>query len=204
MGMGEPLLNFDNVVAALDLMLEDFAYGIARRRVTLSTAGVVPAIDRLSERCPVSLAVSLHAPQDALRNELVPLNKSYPIDELLAACRRYAARGQKQKITFEYVMLDGVNDSLEHARVLARRLRDLPAKVNLIPFNAFPATNYRRSPQTRIDAFRDVLLASGVMTVTRKTRGDDIDAACGQLAGQVQARAARVQRRKLGDNAAST
>jgi 23S rRNA (adenine2503-C2)-methyltransferase len=204
MGMGEPLLNFDNVVAALDLMLEDFAYGIARRRVTLSTAGVVPGIDRLSERCPVSLAVSLHAPQDALRNELVPLNKSYPLDELLAACHRYAARGQKQKITFEYVMLDGVNDSLEHARALARRLRDLPAKVNLIPFNAFPATRYRRSPQTRIDAFRDVLLASGVMTVTRKTRGDDIDAACGQLAGQVQARAARVQRRKLSDNATST
>jgi 23S rRNA (adenine2503-C2)-methyltransferase len=191
MGMGEPLLNFDNVVAALDLMLEDFAYGIARRRVTLSTAGVVPGIDRLSERCPVSLAVSLHAPQDALRNELVPLNKSYPLDELLAACHRYAARGQKQKITFEYVMLDGVNDSLEHARALARRLRDLPAKVNLIPFNAFPATRYRRSPQTRIDAFRDVLLASGVMTVTRKTRG-------------VQARAARVQRRKLSDNATST
>jgi 23S rRNA (adenine2503-C2)-methyltransferase len=204
MGMGEPLLNFDNVVAALDLMLEDFAYGIARRRVTLSTAGVVPGIDCLSERCPVSLAVSLHAPQDALRNELVPLNKSYPLDELLAACHRYAARGQKQKITFEYVMLDGVNDSLEHARALARRLRDLPAKVNLIPFNAFPATRYRRSPQTRIDAFRDVLLASGVMTVTRKTRGDDIDAACGQLAGQVQARAARVQRRKLSDNATST
>ncbi len=151
----------------------------------------------------MSLAVSLHAPQDALRNELVPLNKSYPIDELLAACHRYAVRDPKQKITFEYVMLDGVNDSLEHARALAKRLRDMPAKVNLIPFNAFPATKYRPSPRTRIDAFRDVLLASGVMTVTRKTRGDDIDAACGQLAGRVQARAARVQRRKLGHNAAS-
>ena len=203
MGMGEPLLNFANVVAAIDLMLEDFAYGLSRRRVTLSTAGVVPGIDRLSERCPVSLAVSLHAPQDALRNQLVPLNKSYPIDELLAACRRYAARDPKRKITFEYVMLDGVNDSLEHARALASRLRDMPAKVNLIPFNDFPATKYRCSPQTRIDAFRDVLVASGVMTITRKTRGDDIDAACGQLAGRVQARAARVQRDKLGHPATS-
>ncbi|MDH3316750.1 MAG: 23S rRNA (adenine(2503)-C(2))-methyltransferase RlmN [Gammaproteobacteria bacterium] len=196
MGMGEPLLNFDSVVEAMDLMLEDFAYCLARRRVTLSTAGVVPGIDRLSERCPVSLAVSLHAPDDALRNELVPLNKSYPIAELLDACRRYASGNPRQKITFEYVMLDGVNDSLEHARALARRLRGMPAKVNLIPFNPFPNTRYRRSPQARIDAFREALIASGLITITRKTRGEDIDAACGQLAGKVIARAARVQKRK--------
>lgn len=196
MGMGEPLLNFDSVVEAMDLMLEDFAYCLARRRVTLSTAGVVPGIDRLSERCPVSLAVSLHAPDDALRNELVPLNKSYPIAELLDACRRYASGNPRQKITFEYVMLDGVNDSLEHARALARRLRGIPAKVNLIPFNPFPNTRYRRSPQARIDAFREALIASGLITITRKTRGEDIDAACGQLAGEVIARAARVQKRK--------
>lgn len=196
MGMGEPLLNFDNVVQAMELMLEDFAYCLARRRVTLSTAGVVPGIDRLSERCPVSLAVSLHAPDDDLRNEIVPLNKSYPIEELLAACRRYADHNPRQKITFEYVMLDGVNDSLEHARALAGRLRGIPAKVNLIPFNPFPDAGYRRSPQTRIDAFRQALMASGLITITRKTRGDDIDAACGQLAGKVVARSARVERRK--------
>lgn len=195
MGMGEPLLNFDSVVAAMDIMLEDFAYGLARRRVTLSTAGVVPAIERLSERCPVSLAVSLHAPDDSLRNELVPLNKSYPIAELLEACRRYARKHPRERITFEYVMLDGVNDSLEHARSLAKLLRGIPAKVNLIPFNPFPDTTYRRSPQARIDVFRDVLVASGLITITRKTRGEDIDAACGQLAGRVIARAARIRRR---------
>ncbi len=196
MGMGEPLLNFDSVVQAMDIMLEDFAYCLARRRVTLSTAGVVPGIDRLSDRCPVSLAVSLHAPDDELRNELVPLNKSFPIAELLDACRRYAARHPREKITFEYVMLDGVNDSSGHARALARKLRGIPAKVNLIPFNPFPNTAYRRSPKERIDAFRDVLKASGLITITRKTRGDDIDAACGQLAGRVIARSARIQRRK--------
>jgi 23S rRNA (adenine2503-C2)-methyltransferase len=196
MGMGEPLLNFDGVVDAVDIMLEDFAYGLARRRVTLSTAGVVPGIDRLSVRCPVSLAISLHAPYDSLRNELVPLNKSYPIAELLDACRRFARRNPRQKITFEYVMLDGVNDSLEHARSLAKLLRDIPAKVNLIPFNSFPDTAYRRSPQAQIDNFRDALVASGLITITRKTRGDDIDAACGQLAGRVVARAARIRRQK--------
>jgi 23S rRNA (adenine2503-C2)-methyltransferase len=204
MGMGEPLLNFDNVAGALDLMLEDFAYGLARRRVTLSTAGVVPGIDRLSKRCPVSLAVSLHAPDDALRNELVPLNKSYPIGALLAACRRYAAANPKEKITFEYVMLDGVNDSPDQARALARLLGGLPAKVNLIPFNPFPETRYRRSPQARIDAFRDVLLRAGLVTITRKTRGGDIDAACGQLAGRVQARAARIRRKQGAGQAAAT
>ncbi len=196
MGMGEPLLNFDSVVEAMDIMLEDFAYGLARKRVTLSTAGVVPGIDRLSERCPVSLAVSLHAPEDVLRNELVPLNKSFPISELLNACRRYTAKNPRQKITFEYVMLDGVNDSLEHARALSKCLRGIPAKVNLIPFNPFPGTGYQRSPQSRIDAFREALIASGLITITRKTRGDDIDAACGQLAGKVIARSARIQRRK--------
>ena len=196
MGMGEPLLNFDSVVEAMDIMLEDFAYGLARKRVTLSTAGVVPGIDRLSERCPVSLAVSLHAPDDELRSELVPLNNSFPISELLNACRRYTAKNPRQKITFEYVMLDGVNDSPAHARALARCLRGIPAKVNLIPFNTFPGTRYQRSPQTRIDDFREVLMASGLITITRKTRGDDIDAACGQLAGKVVARSARIQRRK--------
>lgn len=196
MGMGEPLLNFDSVVGAMDLMLEDFAYCLARKRVTLSTAGVVPGIDRLSERCPVSLAVSLHAPDDDLRNELVPLNKSYPIAALLDACRRYVKRNPRQKITFEYVMLDAVNDSLEHARALTKLLRGIPAKVNLIPFNPFPNTSYRRSPQARIDAFRNALVAAGLITITRKTRGEDIDAACGQLAGKVVARAARIQRRK--------
>ena len=196
MGMGEPLLNFESVVDAMDIMLEDFAYCLARRRVTLSTAGVVPGIDRLSERCPVSLAVSLHAPDDALRNELVPLNKSYPIGELLDACRRYVKKHPREKITFEYVMLDGVNDSLEHARSLAKLLRGIAAKVNLIPFNSFPNTDYRRSPQARIDVFRDTLVASGLITITRKTRGADIDAACGQLAGRVIARAARIRRQK--------
>jgi 23S rRNA (adenine2503-C2)-methyltransferase len=203
MGMGEPLLNFDSVVAAMDLMLEDFAYGLARKRVTLSTAGVVPGIDRLSERCPVSLAVSLHAPDDSLRNQLVPLNRSYPIAELLEACRRYARKHPRERITFEYVMLEGVNDSLQHARSLTKLLSGIPAKVNLIPFNSFPDTTYRRSPQARIDVFRDALVASGLMTITRRTRGEDIDAACGQLAGRVIARAARIRRRKAEEHAAT-
>ena len=197
MGMGEPLLNFDAVTEAIDLMLEDLAYGLARRRVTLSTAGVVPAIDRLARRAPVSLAVSLHAPDDALRDRLVPLNRKYPIEELLAACRRYAAANPKQKITFEYVMLDGVNDSPEHARALIQRLRPVPAKVNLIPFNPFPGAPFRRSPAAVIDAFRERLNTAGIVAITRRPRGDDIDAACGQLAGEVIARAARVRRASL-------
>jgi 23S rRNA (adenine2503-C2)-methyltransferase len=184
MGMGEPLLNFDNVVAAMNLMRDDLAFGLSKRRVTLSTAGLVPELDRLRERCDVSLAVSLHAPDDRLRNELVPLNRKYPIRELLAACRRYVAGEARRRVTFEYVMLDGINDSDEHARALVRLLRDMPAKVNLIPFNSFPATQYRRSSPERIDAFRDLLVAAGLTTITRKTRGDDIDAACGQLAGR--------------------
>jgi 23S rRNA (adenine2503-C2)-methyltransferase len=190
MGMGEPLLNFENVVSAMTLMTEDFAYGLSRWRVTLSTAGVVPKIDRLREDCPVSLAVSLHAPNDALRNELVPLNKTYPLAELLAACRRYAV-ATDSSITFEYVMLDGVNDSAECARELVSRLRGIPAKVNLIPFNPIPRTSYRRSTDAALDRFREILMAAGFITLTRKTRGDDIDAACGQLAGRVTPRSAR-------------
>ena len=196
MGMGEPLLNLDNVVPALELMLDDLGFGLARKRVTLSTAGVVPGIRALARRCPVSLAVSLHAPDDALRDVLVPLNRTWPIDMLLSACREFAGALPRQKITFEYVMLDAVNDTPEHAHRLARRLGDLPAKVNLIPFNAFPGTRYRRSSAEVVDRFRDVLLAAGVMTITRKTRGDDIDAACGQLAGRVAPRSRRVAKRR--------
>ncbi len=191
MGMGEPLLNFDNVVRAMDLMMDDLALGLARRRITLSTAGVVPALDRLRERCPVSLAVSLHAPDDSLRNELVPLNRKYPIDELLDACKRYAAHSPKSHITFEYVMLSGINDSAGHARALARVLRAVPAKVNLIPFNPFPETRFTRSDQGTVDRFRQVLMEAGLITITRKTRGDDIDAACGQLVGRVADRTRR-------------
>ena len=194
MGMGEPLLNFEAVTEAIDLMLEDLAYGLARRRVTLSTAGVVPAIDRLARRAPVSLAVSLHAPDDALRDRLVPINRKYPVAELLAACRRYAAVNPKRKITFEYVMLDGVNDSPGHARDLAAVLRPVPAKVNLIPFNPFPGAPFGRSPAAVIDGFRERLNAAGIVAITRRPRGDDIDAACGQLAGEVVARAARTHR----------
>jgi 23S rRNA (adenine2503-C2)-methyltransferase len=194
MGMGEPLLNFDNVVTAMRLMLDDHAYGLSRRRVTLSSAGVVPGIDRLRDTLPVSLAISLHAPNDALRNELVPLNRKYSIAELLAACRRYVEGDMRRRITFEYVMIDGLNDSLEHARELVERLRDIPAKVNLIPFNPFPDSPYRRSSQARIDRFRDAVIAGGIVAVTRRTRGDDIDAACGQLAGRVQDRTRRSAR----------
>jgi 23S rRNA (adenine2503-C2)-methyltransferase len=191
MGMGEPLLNFENVVRALELMLDDLGVGLARRRVTLSTAGVLPALDRLKDRCPVSLAVSLHAPNDALRDRLVPLNRKYPIAPLLEACRRYVAHAPKSKVTFEYVMLAGVNDTMEHAKQLAQLLGGVPAKVNLIPFNPFPGSDFRRSSQATVDRFRDVLLARGLMTITRKTRGDDIDAACGQLVGRVQERKRR-------------
>ena len=161
----------------------------------------MPGIDRLAARRPVALAVSLHAPDDALRDELVPLNRTFPIAELMAACRRYLAHDPRQRITFEYVMLDGVNDSPAHARRLAALLADVPSKVNLIPFNPFPLARYRRSPDARIAAFRDILLSRGLVTITRKTRGDDIDAACGQLAGQVQARSSRVRARR--DSAAA-
>jgi 23S rRNA (adenine2503-C2)-methyltransferase len=196
MGMGEPLLNFEAVTEAMTLMLADHGYGLARRRVTLSTAGLVPGILRLKEHCPVSLAVSLHAPNDLLRDELVPLNRSFPIAELLAACRTYVAGSAKAIITFEYVMLDGVNDSEAHARSLVHLIRDLPAKVNLIPFNSFPGISYRRSPPEVIDKFREILIKAGLVTVTRKTRGDDIEAACGQLAGAVTPRSKRILKRR--------
>lgn len=194
MGMGEPLLNFDNVTRAIGVMLDDHAYGLSKRRVTLSTAGVVPMLDRLREAAPVSLAVSLHATNDALRDELVPINRKYPLAELLAACRRYVDCQPRRRITFEYVMLDGINDSLADARALVRLLRDVPAKVNLIPFNPFPDSGYRTSPQVAIDRFRDLVMEAGIVTVTRRTRGDDIDAACGQLAGKVVDRTRRSER----------
>jgi 23S rRNA (adenine2503-C2)-methyltransferase len=185
MGMGEPLYNFDNVTKAIDVLLDDWGYGLSKRRVTVSTAGVVPAIDRLREVSDVSLAISLHAPDDPLRDVLVPLNKKYPIAELLAACRRYVSGKQGSRITFEYVMLDGVNDSPSQARALIALLRDVPAKINLIPFNPFPHAGYTRSSPASIDRFRDILINGHIVTITRKTRGDDISAACGQLAGQI-------------------
>jgi 23S rRNA (adenine2503-C2)-methyltransferase len=192
MGMGEPLLNFDNVVTALDLMLDDHAYGLSRRRVTVSTSGIVPAMDRLRTRCPVSLAVSLHAPTDALRDVLVPVNRKYPLSQLMAACRRYLDNAPRDFVTFEYVMLDGVNDDPAQARELVRLTRDVPCKFNLIPFNSFPNAAYRRSSPEAIQRFRDVLMAADLVTTVRKTRGDAIDGACGQLAGQVRSRARRV------------
>lgn len=191
MGMGEPLLNFDNVIKAINLMLDDDAYGLSKRRVTLSTSGVVPAMMRLKEVCDVSLAVSLHAPNNELRNKLVPLNQKYPIKQVIDACKHYVADEPRRRITFEYVMLDGINDSRKDALALVKLLRQVPAKVNLIPFNPFPNTVYRCSSQEKIDAFRDVLVANGLTTITRKTRGEDIDAACGQLAGQVMDRTKR-------------
>ena len=194
MGMGEPLLNFDNVVPALRLMLAEHGYGLSRRRVTLSTVGIVPMIDRLRDECPVALAVSLHAPNDELRSRLVPLNEKYPLAELLAACKRYLERSPRDFITFEYVMLEGVNDSLRHARELIRCVEGLPCKVNLIPFNPFPNSGFRRSSPEVVRAFAERLLAAGIVCTTRKTRGDDIDAACGQLVGRVRDRAGRVVR----------
>jgi len=194
MGMGEPLLNYDNTVSALRLMLDDLGYGLSRRRVTVSTSGVVPAMDRLREDCPVALAVSLHAPNDALRDQLVPINQKYPLKALLAACRRYLERAPRDFITFEYVMLDGVNDTVQHAHELVRRVADTPCKFNLIPFNPFPQSPYQRSRPEAIQRFRDVLMQADIMTTTRKTRGDDIAAACGQLAGQVLDKTRRTTR----------
>jgi len=185
MGMGEPLLNFSNTVSALRLMLDDNAYGLSRRRVTVSTSGIVPAMDRLREECPVALAVSLHAPNDALRDVLVPVNQKYPLRELLAACNRYLERAPRDFITFEYVMLAGVNDSEKQARELVALVRDVPCKFNLIPFNPIPQAPYQRSGFDAIRRFRDVLMQADIVTTTRKTRGDDIAGACGQLAGQV-------------------
>jgi len=191
MGMGEPLANFDNVVPALRLMLDDNAYGLSRRRVTLSTSGLVPQMDRLRDECPVALAVSLHAPDDALRDRLVPINRTYPLAELMAACVRYLERAPRDFVTFEYVMLDGVNDTPGHARGLVDLVRNVPCKFNLIPFNPFPGTEFRRSPRERISAFQAILSDAGLVTTIRRTRGEGIDAACGQLAGQVQDRTKR-------------
>jgi 23S rRNA (adenine2503-C2)-methyltransferase len=191
MGMGEPLANFDNVVPALQLMLDDNAYGLSRRRVTLSTSGLVPLIDRLGAECPVALAVSLHAGNDVLRDRLVPINRKHPLSELLAACMRYLAVAPRDFVTFEYVMLAGVNDQLHHATELIALTRDVPCKFNLIPFNPFPGTEFAVSPRARIVDFQRTLQDAGLVATIRKTRGDDIDAACGQLAGQVQDRTKR-------------
>jgi len=188
MGMGEPLLNYDQVVGALRLMLDDNAYGLSRRRVTVSTSGVVPMMDRLGEDCPVALAVSLHAPNDALRDKLVPLNRKYPISELLEACNRYLRHAPRDFITFEYIMLDGVNDTDQHARELIGIAKQVRCKFNLIPFNPFPQSGLKRSPAARVRLFAQRLMDGGVVTTVRKTRGDDIAAACGQLAGDVKDR----------------
>jgi len=188
MGMGEPLANYRNVLPAMRLLMDDLGYDLSRRRVTLSTSGLVPQIYRLAEDCNVALAVSLHAPNDALRDTLVPINRKHPIAELLAACWHYLERQNGRSVTFEYTMLDGVNDQPQHARELALLLRGHDAKVNLIPFNTFPGTKYRRSPAEAIRRFRDLLVQGGVMATVRRTRGDEIDAACGQLRGQVMDR----------------
>jgi len=196
MGMGEPLANYANVLVALRILLDDFGFGLSKRRVTVSTSGLVPFIDRLRDDCDTALAVSLHAPNDKLRDELVPLNRKYPIAELIDACRRYTSgKDRKTHIVYEYVMLDGINDHPEHARELAKLLAGLPAKVNLIPFNPFPNTQYRRSRPEAITAFADVLRSRHILTTVRRTRGDDIDAACGQLVGRVQSR----QKQRLRD-----
>jgi 23S rRNA (adenine2503-C2)-methyltransferase len=191
MGMGEPLLNLDNVIPALRLMLDDNAYGLSRRRVTVSTAGVVPGIDRLRDECPVALAVSLHAPNDALRDRLVPVNRKYPLAELMKACNRYLEKAPRDFITFEYVMLDGVNDSDAHARELVALAGKVRSKFNLIPFNPFPRSEFKRSSPERIRGFAEILARAGLTATTRKTRGDDIAAACGQLAGDVADRTRR-------------
>ncbi|MCH8178580.1 MAG: 23S rRNA (adenine(2503)-C(2))-methyltransferase RlmN [Proteobacteria bacterium] len=197
MGMGEPLQNYNALVPALRTMLDDHGYGLSRRRVTVSTSGVVPMIERLQQDCPVALAVSLHAPNDALRDQLVPINRKYPIDELLNACQAYLQAAPRDFITFEYCMLDGVNDTDEHARQLIALVRNrIHCKFNLIPFNPFPASGLHRSPNERVQAFARILADAGIVTTVRKTRGDDIDAACGQLAGEVQDRT-RAEERML-------
>jgi 23S rRNA (adenine2503-C2)-methyltransferase len=196
MGMGEPLANYASVLSALRILLDDFGFGLSKRKVTISTSGLVPYIDRLREDVDTALAVSLHAPNDELRDQLVPINRKYPLAELMDACRRYTGgKDRKTHIVYEYVMLDGINDRPEHARELARLLAGLPAKVNLIPFNPFPQTRYRRSPPATIEHFSGILRGKRIMTTTRRTRGDDIDAACGQLVGRVQSR----QKQRLRD-----
>jgi 23S rRNA (adenine2503-C2)-methyltransferase len=194
MGMGEPLLNFDNTVSALHLMLDDNAYGLSRRRVTVSTSGIVPAMDRLRDECPVALAVSLHAPNDALRDVLVPINRKYPLRELMGACQRYLDKAPRDFVTFEYIMLKGVNDSVQQARELIALVRDVPCKFNLIPFNPIPQAEYQRSSAEAVLRFRDTLMEADIVTTIRKTRGDDIAAACGQLAGRVLDKTKRTRR----------
>ena len=194
MGMGEPMANFDNVVTALNIMLDDHGYGLSRRRVTVSTSGMVPQMDRLRDAMPVALAVSLHASNDEVRDQIVPLNKKYPLKELMAACQRYLVKAPRDFITFEYVMLDGINDKVQHARELIELVKDVPCKFNLIPFNPFPNSGYERSTNENIRVFRDILQQAGFVVTVRKTRGDDIDAACGQLAGQVQDKTRRQQK----------
>lgn len=191
MGMGEPLANFDAVLAALQTMLDDHAYGLSRRRVTVSTSGIVPAIDRLRDACPVALAVSLHAPNDELRDELVPINRKYPLADLMAACLRYLEDAPRDFITFEYIMLDGINDTPEHARQLLALVREVPCKFNLIPFNPFPGARWQASSPQRVARFAAILQDAGRVATVRKTRGDDVAAACGQLAGQVRDRTRR-------------
>jgi len=197
MGMGEPLMNFDAVIDAVDMMCDDFGYALSKRRVTISTAGVVPMMEKLEQVTDVALAVSLHAPNDALRDQLVPINRKYPISELLRACRSYIDGYRSRKITFEYVMLAGVNDSLEHARELATLIADLPCKLNLIPFNPYPHALYQCSSKESIDRFRDHTSSKGIITVTRRARGDDIDAACGQLVGAFKDRSRRSAKYQL-------
>lgn len=196
MGMGEPLLNFDNVVQAMDIMLDDFGYGLSKRRVTLSTAGVIPAMYELRKVSDVALAVSLHAPTDELRDVLVPLNKKYPLSELMAACNDFFKDDKRRYVTMEYVMLKDINDTPLHAKQLIKLLQGMRAKVNLIPFNPFPNTTYQRSDSITIDRFRETLMRADINCITRKTRGDSIDAACGQLVGQVKDRTRRSQRYK--------
>ncbi|GEK09874.1 bifunctional tRNA (adenosine(37)-C2)-methyltransferase TrmG/ribosomal RNA large subunit methyltransferase RlmN [Pseudoalteromonas sp. J010] len=201
MGMGEPLLNLNNVVPAMELMMDDWAFGLSKRRVTLSTSGVVPALDILKEKIDVALAISLHAPNNPLRDVLVPINKKYPIEEFLAACRRYIDGSKANKdVTIEYVMLQDVNDSTDHAHELVKVLKGTPSKINLIPFNPFPGNEYGRSSNSRIDRFSKVLQAAGLTCIVRRTRGDDIDAACGQLVGDVVDRTKRLAKKKQRDD----
>jgi 23S rRNA (adenine2503-C2)-methyltransferase len=205
MGMGEPLLNLKNVVPAMDIMMDDFAFGLSKRRVTLSTSGVVPALDMLGDQIDVALAISLHAPDNTLRDELVPVNKKYPIEEFLASVRRYLAKSKANqgKVTIEYVMLNGINDSTDQAQALAEVLKETPCKINLIPFNPYPGSPYTCSSNSRIDRFSKVLSSHGYMTVVRKTRGDDIDAACGQLVGDVVDRTKRLLKKQMQGKAIS-
>ncbi|MES9969737.1 MAG: 23S rRNA (adenine(2503)-C(2))-methyltransferase RlmN [Candidatus Thiodiazotropha sp.] len=191
MGMGEPLANLDAVITAMKIMQDDLAYMVSKYRVTISTSGIVPALKKLRESCDVSLAVSLHAPDNELRDKLVPINRKYPLQELIPACREYVKGDKRRKVTWEYVMLDGINDSLQHAKALIRLLEGTPSKVNLIPFNPYPGTHFQASPMERVEAFRMRLKRSGIVATTRKTRGDDIDAACGQLVGKVRDRTSR-------------